>query len=53
MQRNSRKNLRVPVTCLLLLGSHAAGANPRQITGDWTVEGQESFAVSTSGSTGR
>jgi hypothetical protein len=38
-----RKNLLVPVTCLLLLGSHAAGANPRQITGDWTVEGQDTI----------
>ena len=38
-----RKNLLVPVTCLLLLGSHAAGANPRQITGDGTVEGQDTI----------
>jgi hypothetical protein len=37
------KKLLVPVTCLLLLGNHAAGADPRHITGDWTVSGLESL----------
>ena len=37
------KNLLVPVMCLLLFGSHAAGAKPRQITGDWTVDGHDTI----------
>ena len=33
----------VPLVCLLLLGNRAAGAGLRQITGDWTVNGQDSI----------